>query len=106
MGCLKGLTVSSDVNRSTQYKILKDTLPVCCAEKLYSGVGQIVCKLEDWNENTFYSGPPTDAVKNTFSTLLCMRREVDATGNTTDVAVMSDKWVVFDKNLQKIKIGK
>ena len=41
LGCLKDLTISSDGNRSTQYKILKDALPVYCSEKLYPGVGEI-----------------------------------------------------------------
>ena len=34
---MKGIVVSSDSNRATQYKILKDAVPVFCAEKGYNG---------------------------------------------------------------------
>ena len=93
-------------NKSTQYKILKDALPVYCAKKLYLGVGKIVCNMQDWDEATFYEPPPDDTLKRTFSTpyntLLCMRR----LANGTDVPELGDMWVVFDKNLQKIEMGK
>ena len=36
---MKGIVVSSDSNRATQYKALKDAVPVFCAEKGYIGVG-------------------------------------------------------------------
>ena len=51
---MKGIAVSSDGNRATQYKILKDAIPVFCAEKGYNGVGGIVHDMKDWNESTFY----------------------------------------------------
>ena len=53
-GCMKGIVVSSDGNRATQYKTLKDAIPVFCAEKGYNGVGGIVHDMKDWNESTFY----------------------------------------------------
>ena len=118
-GCLKGLTISSDGNRSTQYKILKDALPVYCAEKLYPGVGEIVRNMEDWKEDTFYPTPPDDATKKKFSTpycvKLCVKSVVVVTGQDTNgdditridqVDCMGIKWVVFDKNLQKIELGR
>ena len=64
-GSLKGLTISSDGNRSTQYKILNDALPVYCAEQSFAGVGKIVCTQEDWDETNFYPTAPTDAEKQT-----------------------------------------
>ena len=50
---MKGIVVSSDSNRATQYKALKDAVPVFCAEKGYIGVGGIVHDMEDWVEGTF-----------------------------------------------------
>ena len=66
MGCLKGLTISSDGNQSTQYKVLNDTLPVYCSEKLYPGVGEIVRNMEDWDATTFYPDPPNDTKRRVF----------------------------------------
>jgi len=112
-GSLKGLTISSDGNRSTQYKILKDALPVYCVEKLYTGVGEIARKLKDWDETTFYPAQPTDVEKATFAkkyrTLLCVNVVEDTTvnppvNNSTDV--YGDKWVVFDEAIQKVVMGK
>ena len=65
---MKGIVVSSDSNRATQYKALKDAVPVFCAEKGYIGVGEIVHDMEDWDVSTFYPAPPDDAVRRTFST--------------------------------------
>ena len=67
-GCMKGIVVSSDSNRATQYKALKDAVPVFCAEKSYSGVGEIVHDMEDWDVSTFYPAAPDDTVRRTFST--------------------------------------
>ena len=93
---MKGIiVVSSDGNRATQYKILKDAVPVFCAEKGYNGVGGIVHEMKDWVEHTVYPDPPSDAEQRTFSqpyrTVLCQetvttveQREVqsqDANGN-------------------------
>ena len=50
------------------YKFLKDALPVYCSEKLYEGVGEIVCNMQDWDESTFYPEPPDDTKRKTFST--------------------------------------
>ena len=118
-GCLKGLTISSDGNRSTQYKILKDALPVYCLEKLYPGMGEIVRNMEDWDEDTFYPDLPDDATKRKFSkpyrVQLCIESVATETTNATtgDVTIVNTpipcigtKWAVFDKNLQKIKLGK
>ena len=72
---MKGIVVSSDGNRATQYKILKDAVPVFCAEKGYNGVGGIVHEMKDWVEHTFYPNPPSDAERMKFSkpyrTVLC-----------------------------------
>ena len=65
---MKGIVISSDSNRATQYKVLKDAVPVFCAEKGYNGVGGIVHKMEDWDESTFYPDAPDDADRRTFST--------------------------------------
>ena len=64
---MKGIVISSDGNRATQYKILKDGIPVFCAEKNYPGVGKIVHDIKDWVENNFYPAAPTDAERMTFS---------------------------------------
>ena len=58
---MKGIVVSSDSNRATQYKVLKDAVPVFCAKKGYNGVGGIVHEMEDWDEVNFYPDPPDDA---------------------------------------------
>ena len=72
---MKGIVISSDSNRATQYKILKDAVPVFCAEKGYNGVGGIVHEMKDWVEVDFYPIPPDDAERRTFSkpcrTVLC-----------------------------------
>ena len=60
---MKGIVIASDGNRATQYKVLKDTIPVLCAEKGYNGVGGIVHDMEDWDESTFYPEAPSDAGK-------------------------------------------
>ena len=64
---MKGIVISSEGNRATQYKILKNGIPVFCAEKGYNGVGQIVHDMKDWAENNFYPDAPTDAERLTFS---------------------------------------
>ena len=105
---MKGIVVSSDGNRATQYKILKDAIPVFCAEKGYNGVGGIVHEMKDWVDHTFYPDPPSDAERRKFSkpyrTVLCQEivttiesREVqgqDAVGNplvgSTGAAIMVD----------------
>ena len=93
------------------YKVLEDALPVYCSEKVYAGVGEIVCNMQDWDEATFYPAPPGDAKRRTYShpymTELCIQRveTTDPTTNAvtvTNVPVVGQKWVVFDKNLQKI----
>ena len=103
-GTLKGLSISSDGNRSTQYKILKDALPVYCAEQSFAGVGEIVSTQKEWDETTFYPAQPTDVEKATFATqyntLLCVRRTVVA-GSNVDTPVMGNKWVVFDETIQQ-----
>ena len=63
---MKGIVVSSDSNRATQYKILKDAIPVFCAEKGYTGVGGIVHDMKDWNESTFYPDAPSGAERRKF----------------------------------------
>ena len=72
---MKGIVISSDGNRATQYKILKDGIPVFCAKKGFTGVGGIVHDMKDWVENNFYPDAPTDAERRTFSrpynTVLC-----------------------------------
>ena len=65
---MKGIVVSSDSNRATQYKALKDAVPVFCAEKGYGAVGEIVHDMEDWDVSTFYPPAPDDAKRRTFST--------------------------------------
>ena len=92
-GSLKGLTISSDGNRSTQYKILKDALPVYCAEQSFAGVGEIVRTQKEWDETTFYPTPPDDTKKATFSkkynTVLCVQHTfAPITGNPVDTPVM------------------
>ena len=67
-GCLKGLIISSDGNRATQYKVLKDCIPVFCAEKNYAGIGEIIRNMEDWKERTFYPPPPDLAERQRYST--------------------------------------
>ena len=67
-GCMKGIVVSSDGNRATQYKILKDAIPVFCADKGYHGVGGIVYNMKDWEERTFYPNAPNNAERRTYST--------------------------------------
>jgi hypothetical protein len=100
------------------YKVLKDSLPVYCSEKSYEGVGEIVRNMEDWDESTFYPNPPSTRIRLTFSTpyrvQLCMEdvasQVTDAQGNVSTVYTatprMGTKWVVFDENLQKIKLSK
>ena len=72
---MKGVVISSEGNRATQYKILKDGIPVFCAENNYQAVGQIVHDMKDWDENRFYPSAPTDAERMKFSrpynTVLC-----------------------------------
>ena len=51
---MKGIVVSSDSNRATQYKALKDAIPIFCAEKGYCAVGEIVQDMEDWDMSTYY----------------------------------------------------
>ena len=129
-GCLKGLTISSDGNRATQYKVLKDCLPVFCAEKTYTGVGEIIRNLQDWDESTFYPDPPDVDERKRYSqpiyTEICKeskkvtrQRQVtkkDSAGQDVQVTedykviieppVLGTKWVVFDENVQKIVMGK
>ena len=112
-GSLKGLTISSDGNRSTQYKILKDALPVYCAEQSFAGVGEIVRTQEDWDETIFYPTPPTDAQKATFATkyrtLLCVNVVEDTSVNppvNNSIDVYGNKWVMFDEAIQKVVMGK
>ena len=70
--------------------------------------------MENWDEGTFYPDPSTDTLKDKFSqkycTQLCVEHTVTVNeqGNNVDVdtPVMGDKWVVFDKNLQKIVMSK
>lgn len=50
------------------FKVLKDCLSVYCSEKLYEGVGEIVCNMQDWDELTFYPKPPDDTIRKKFST--------------------------------------
>ena len=64
---MKGIVVSSDGNRATQYKILKDAIPVFCAKKGYNGVGGIVHDMKDWIESTFYPDALSDAERRKFS---------------------------------------
>ena len=77
-GCLKGHAISSDGNRATMFKVLKDALPVYYSEKVYARVGKIVCNMQDWNKNIFYPDPPSDAERRTYSqpymTELCIER--------------------------------
>jgi len=72
---MKGLVISAEGNRATQYKILKDGIPVFCAENNYQAVGEIVHDMRDWDENRFYPSAPTDAERLKFSkpynTVLC-----------------------------------
>ena len=74
-GCMKGVVISSEGNRATQYKILKDGIPVFCAENNYQAVGQIVHDMKDWDESRFYPSDPSIAERMTFSrpynTVLC-----------------------------------
>ena len=65
---MKGIVVSSDSNRATQYKALKDAIPIFCAEKGYYAVGEIVQDMEDWDMSNYYPAPPDDSVRRTFST--------------------------------------
>ena len=65
---MKGIVVSSDGNRATQYKALKDAIPIFCAEKGYCAVGEIVQDMEDWDMSNYYPAPPDDSVRKTFST--------------------------------------
>ena len=114
---MKGIVVSSDGNRATQYKILKDAIPVFCAEKGYNGVGGIVYDMKDWVENNFYPDAPSDAERRTFSqpyrTVLCQEtvttiesREVqsqDADGNPLEditgqpIMVLEDREVLTQR---------
>ena len=66
---MKGIVVLSDGNQATQYKVLKDAIPVFCAEKGYNGVGGIVHDMEDWNESTFFQGPKRCQKREVFLTL-------------------------------------
>ena len=72
---MKGIVVSSDGNCATQYKILKDAIPVFCADKGYHGVGGIVYEMKDWEERTFYPNALSDVERRLYSTpyntLLC-----------------------------------
>ena len=93
------------------FKVLKDALPVYCSEKVYAGVGEIVCNMKDWDANTFYPAPPSDAEKRTYSqpymTELCVERVERVDGQdlnghdiivVDEVPVVGQKWVVFDEN--------
>ena len=72
---MKGVVISSEGNRATQYKILKDGIPVFCAENNYQAVGQIVHDMKDWDESKFYPSAPSIGERMTFSrpynTVLC-----------------------------------
>ena len=89
---MKGIVVSSDSNRATQYKILKDAIPIFCAEKGYNGVGGIVHEMKDWVEVDFYPDPPSDAKRRKFSkpyrTVLC--QETVTTIEPREVPRLSD----------------
>ena len=82
-GCMKSVVISSEGNRATQYKILKDAIPVFCAENNYQAVGEIVHDMRDWDENRFYPSAPTDAERLKFSkpynTVLCQETIVTPT---------------------------
>jgi hypothetical protein len=101
------------------FKVLKDCLPVYCSEKLYEGVGEIVCNMQDWDELTFYPKPPDDVTRRKFSTpynvKICTESVSvpdgkDTAGNDkfkfVDQERFGTNWHVFDKNLQKIELGK
>lgn len=85
---------------------MKDTLLIYCAEKLYVGVGEIVCTMEDWDLATFYQAPPNDVMEATLSvqyeTKLCDQRLADG----TDQPVMGQTWVIFDENLCDLEMDK
>ena len=91
---------------------------VYCSGKLYLGVvSKIVSNVEDWREATFYPNPPNDVTKRRFSRQyrveVCVesvRSEVLVEGVITTVHTptsrFGNKSVMFDKNLQKIVLGK
>ena len=58
---------------------------------------------------TFYPTPSDDTLKRTYSspynTQLCVERTI-VNGKNVDTPIMGQKWVVFDKNEQKIVMGK
>ena len=100
---MKGIVISSDSNRATQYKILKDAVPVFCAEKGYNGVGGIVHEMKDWVEHTFYPDPPSDAerTQGRFLSLigLCFAKKLSRRSNRkksktkTLTAIRSRTWL-------------
>ena len=67
---MKGIVILSDGNQATQYKVLKDAIPVFCAEKGYNGVGGIVHDMEDWNESTFFPRPQAMPKEGSFLDLM------------------------------------
>ena len=105
---MKGIVVSSDSNYATQYKALKDAVPVFCAEKGYIGVGGIVHDMEDWDENNFYPAAPDDAERRTFSTpyqtVICNKSIVSIV--KVRVQVMTNRKPATDSNGAPLMIGK
>ena len=114
---MRGVVISSEGNRATQYKILKDGIPVFCAENNYQAVGQIVHDMKDWDESRFYPSAPSIAERMTFSrpynTVLCEEsvtkkmkvrkqvQDIDEAGNllvdgTTGDPIMTTVEVVED----------
>ena len=105
---MKGIVVSSDGNQATQYKVLKDSIPVFCAKKGYNGVGGIVHDIDDWKESTFFPSAPSDAERRTFSqpyiTELCVETVTTvAQRMVPDLDADGNEITDFNGNVQQVE---
>ena len=59
-GVLKNVIISENTNkRPMQFRKMHLALPTFCAEQKFSGLDEIVRKMEDWDESTFYTERPS-----------------------------------------------
>ena len=59
-GVLKNVVISENTNkRPMQFRKMYIALPTFCAEQKFSGLDEIVRKMEDWDESTFYTERPS-----------------------------------------------
>ena len=55
--CMKNVVITDSNNRPTQYKNLRDILPIYCIEQKYAMLGDILRKEEGIEAGTFFTAP-------------------------------------------------